>query len=128
MICAMWIRIRLPAFVAAVVIGVAGLTVRWLSDGAFAKYAGTALYAAFFYAVVVCLAPRIWPAGAGAIALAWCWAVEFAQLTPGPAALSARSVAARLVLGATFNAPDLAWYAVGGAAMCAAHAWFRGRR
>ena len=128
MICAMRVRVRLPAFVAAVVIGLAGLSVRRLSDGAFAKYAGIALYAAFFYAVVVCLAPRIRPVVAGAIALAWCWAVEFGQLTPVPAALSARSAIARLVLGTTFNAPDLAWYAVGVGAMFAAHGWSRARQ
>jgi hypothetical protein len=122
------IRTRWPALVTAVVIGIAGLGVRWQAEGAFAKYAGIALYAAFFYAVVLCLAPRMRPVTAGVIALAWCWAVELAQLTPVPAALSARSVVARLVLGTTFNAPDLAWYAVGVAVMFAAHTWSRGRR
>lgn len=41
--------------------------------------------------------------------------MEFAQLTDVPARLSADSTAARLVLGSTFNAPDLFWYAVGAA-------------
>jgi uncharacterized protein YfiM (DUF2279 family) len=38
-----------------------------------------------------------------------------------PAALSAHSALARLVLGTTFNAPDLFWYAVGAAVGYAIH-------
>jgi hypothetical protein len=45
--------------------------------------------------------------------VAFCWLVEFAQLTPYPEELSDRSVLARLVLGSTFNPPDLFWYVVG---------------
>ncbi|GFM98691.1 hypothetical protein Sfulv_35020 [Streptomyces fulvorobeus] len=65
---------------------------------------------------------------AAGIALAFSWAVEFTQLTDVPAELAARSTAARLVLGSTFNAPDLFWYGVGAAAAGCAHAWaIRGR-
>ncbi len=118
---------RLPALAALAVILVAGLAVRSQTGGAFAKYAGVALYGALAYAVVVCLVPRAAPVVAGAVALAWCWAVELAQLTPVPAALSARSTLARLVLGSTFNVPDLAWYAVGIAPMLGLH-WVHRRR
>jgi hypothetical protein len=55
------------------------------------------------------------------VALTLCWIVEFAQLTPWPAQLSAGSAAARLALGSTFNLPDLAWYAAGVAAMLLVH-------
>jgi hypothetical protein len=111
----------LPALAAAAVILLAGLAVRSQTGGALAKYAGVALYGALVYAIVVCLWPRAWPGVAGAVALALCWAIELAQLTPGPAALSARSALARLVVGSTFNPPDLAWYAVGIALPLGAH-------
>jgi hypothetical protein len=102
-----------------------------MTDGAFAKYAGVALYGAGVYTVVVCLAPRARPATAAAVALAVCWAVELAQLTPVPAALSSRSTLARLVLGSTFNLPDLGWYAVGIGVVVVVHQlarWTRARR
>ena len=112
---------RWAALVVATVILIAGLAVRAGTGGAFAKYAGVALYAALVYAIVVWIAPRTAPVPAAAIALATCWAVEFAQLTPVPAALSERSIVARLVLGSTFNPPDLAWYAAGIAVVLLAH-------
>jgi hypothetical protein len=118
---------RLLALAAVAVILVAGLTVRSQAGGAFAKYAGVALYGALVYAVVVCLAPRATPVVTGGVALAWCWAVEFAQLSPVPAALSERSTLARLVLGSTFNVPDLAWYAIGTAPVLGLH-WMLHRR
>jgi hypothetical protein len=122
---------RLPALVVAVVIAIAGLAVRAQTHGLFAKYAGIALYAAVVYAIVVVLAPGVRVVVAGAAALAACWAVELAQLTPVPAALSSRSTLARLVLGSRFNVADLVWYAIGIAGMLALHAtvrWIRARR
>jgi Protein of unknown function (DUF2809) len=113
---------------AAVVILAAGLGVRAGAGGAFAKYAGVSLYAALVYALVVVVAPRLRASVVAAVALAFCWAVELAQLTPWPARLSARSTAARLVLGSTFNPPDLVWYAVGVAAMLALHLLVSARR
>jgi hypothetical protein len=113
--------VRWLAAGSAVVILAAGLGVRAVAGGPFAKYAGVALYAALVYALAVVLAPRLRPGVVAALALAFCWAVELAQLTPWPARLSARSTAARLVLGSTFNPPDLLWYAVGVAAMLALH-------
>jgi hypothetical protein len=118
---------RFFALVAGAVILVAGLSVRSFTGGAFAKSAGDALYAALVYAVVVFLAPRAAPLTAGTVALAFCWAVEFAQLTPVPAALSAHSMLARLVLGSTFHPPDLFWYAVGIAPLVGLH-WLLRRR
>ncbi|MEU1700427.1 DUF2809 domain-containing protein [Streptomyces sp. S-9] len=109
-------RIRLLAAVAAVVTVGAGLGLRTVAAGDVAKYGGDALYTLLILTLVVLAAPRMAPARAAGTALAVSWAVELLQLTGLPAELSARSTAARLVLGSTFNAPDLFWYAVGAAA------------
>ncbi|NUT38149.1 MAG: DUF2809 domain-containing protein [Hamadaea sp.] len=112
---------RLAPFAAALAVLAAGLAVRVFTGGAFAKFAGVALYTVLLYTLVVLAAPRIRPPVAATIALAASWAVEFFQLTPIPADLSARSTLARLVLGSTFNAPDLLWYAVGAALAAGVH-------
>jgi len=111
----MW-RTRIAALVAAILILAAGLGVRAVTTGAFAKYGGVALYAALVYTLVVLLVPRWRPLWTGLVAVGFCWLVEFAQLTPYPADLSARSGLARLVLGSTFHPPDLFWYVAGVAA------------
>ncbi|MER7208713.1 DUF2809 domain-containing protein [Streptosporangium sp. NPDC000239] len=114
-------RVRLAAVAAAVVTVAAGLAVRAVTGGWFGKYAGDALYTVLVHTLVVVVAPRL-PAGrAASWALAVSWAVEFAQLTPVPAALSEASVLARLVLGSTFGAADLVAYAVGAALSWAGH-------
>ncbi|MFI1223026.1 MULTISPECIES: DUF2809 domain-containing protein [unclassified Streptomyces] len=109
------LTVRVVAAVAAFGIVGAGLGVRAGADGVFAKYAGSALYTVLLCALTVFCAPRARPAVVASTALAVSCAVEFAQLTGVPAELSAHSTAARLVLGSTFNAPDLLWYAVGAA-------------
>jgi hypothetical protein len=116
---------RWVALAVAAVILIAGLAVRAWTGEAFAKYAGVALYGALVYAITVWVRPRTSPGLAAVIALVVCWVVEFAQLTPVPAALSVRSVLARLVLGSTFNRPDLAWYGVGIAVLLGVHATAR---
>jgi hypothetical protein len=83
------------------------------SSPALAQYSGTALYAAMTYAAVFALVPRTRPWPAAAIALAFCWLIEFFQLTGIPAHLSDHSLLARLALGRTFDPTDLLWYAVG---------------
>ncbi|MFJ8186264.1 DUF2809 domain-containing protein [Streptomyces sp. NPDC096105] len=109
-------RTRLLAAAAALLTVGAGLGLRAVATGDVAKYGGDALYTLLVLALVVLLAPRSTPVRAAGVALAVSWAVELLQLTGLPAALSARSTAARLVLGSTFNAPDLFWYAVGACA------------
>jgi len=89
-----------------------GLGVRAFTGGDFAKYAGVALYATLIYALLSFWLRPLWAAIA---ATGFSWAVEFFQLTGIPADLSARSTLAHLVLGSTFNAPDLFWYVVGAA-------------
>lgn len=108
-------RTRLAAAVAAVLTVAAGLGIRALAQGSVAKYAGDALYTVLILTLVVLVAPRVRPLAAAGTALAFSWAVELLQLTGVPAELSRMSVVARLVLGSTFNAPDLVWYAVGAA-------------
>ncbi|MFI0421834.1 DUF2809 domain-containing protein [Spongiactinospora sp. 9N601] len=114
-------RTRLAAGAAALVTVAAGLGVRALAEGDFAKYAGDALYTLLIYALVVVAAPRVRPPVAALVAAGVSWLVEFAQLTGVPAALSQESLPARLVLGTTFNPPDLFWYAVGAACGLIAH-------
>ncbi|MCM2423400.1 DUF2809 domain-containing protein [Streptomyces sp. RKAG293] len=107
----------------AVALGIrAGATGATGASGAVGKYAGDALYTVLLHALVVLAAPRVRPPAAAAVALGVSWAVEFSQLSPVPGELSARSTLARLVLGSTFNAPDLFWYAVGAVSGCFVHA------
>ncbi len=91
----------------------AAFAIRAVDDGALRQYSGTALYASMIYAGVFVLRPRTGPLVAGAAALAWCWAVELAQLTGVPAELSDRSLLARYALGAKFDPVDLLWYPAG---------------
>ncbi|MFJ6849233.1 DUF2809 domain-containing protein [Streptomyces sp. NPDC091271] len=113
--------VRAAAAAAALVTVAAGLGVRSAASGDVAKYAGDALYTVLIHALVVLLVPRVRPLTAAGAALAFSWAVELAQLTGVPAGLAQRSAVARLVLGSTFNAPDLLWYGVGAALAWAVH-------
>ncbi|MEU8654668.1 DUF2809 domain-containing protein [Streptomyces sp. NPDC048737] len=106
-------RVRLAAAVSAAVVVGAGLGLRAVAGGDVAKYGGDALYTLLLVALVVLVAPRVTARRAGGVALAVSWGIEFLQLSGLPAELSRHSTAARLVLGSTFNAPDLFWYAVG---------------
>lgn len=121
-------RTRLMACGAAVLTVAAGLGIRAVGAGDVAKYGGDALYTVLVHTLVVLAAPRVRPLTAAAGALAFSCAVELLQLTAVPAVLAARSVLARLVLGSTFNAPDLLWYAVGAACAGLAHAVTARRR
>ncbi|WP_394840295.1 DUF2809 domain-containing protein [Pendulispora rubella] len=118
---------RLVAIAAAFIVLFAGLAVRAWAGGAFAKYAGVALYGSLVYTLVVTIAPRLSPWRAAGIALAFCWAIELGQLTGIPASLATRSKLARLVLGTTFNVPDLFWYAAGVAPVAGADKMLRSR-
>ncbi|MEU1486711.1 DUF2809 domain-containing protein [Streptomyces sp. NPDC005752] len=117
--------VRATAAAAALVTVAAGLGIRSAASGDVAKYAGDAFYTVLIHTLVVLLAPRVRPLTAAGAALAFSWAVELAQLTGVPAELAQRSTAARLVLGSTFNAPDLLWYAVGAALAWAVHSRLR---
>jgi hypothetical protein len=91
----------------------AGLAARGLFDGAFAKVAGVVLYAVLIYELIVLIVPRMAVTTVAAAALAICWIIEFAQLTPGPAGLSGLHPVLGLVFGSTFSAWDLPAYTLG---------------
>ncbi|WP_327257806.1 ribosomal maturation YjgA family protein [Streptomyces sp. NBC_01244] len=114
-------RTRLAAAAAVVVTVGAGLGLRAVATGDPAKYGGDALYTVLIFALIVLALPRVTALRAATGALAVSWTVEFLQLTGVPAGLSRHSAVARLVLGSTFNAPDLFWYAVGAAVGWLAH-------
>ena len=103
------------------------LFIRAVDDGALRQYSGTALYASMVWAAVLFLWPRLAPLPVGVVAVAFCWAVECAQLTGVPAELSARSLAARLALGVRFDPVDLAWYPLGVVPLVMAHELLRRR-
>jgi hypothetical protein len=107
-----WALIAAAGFL-AIALGIRATTGAWHGDGRWAQYSGTALYASMVYAGVLFIRPRIAPSWAGTIAVAFCWAVEAAQVTGIPAALSARSLLARVVLGVEFDWTDMLWYPVG---------------
>ena len=114
-------RTRLWAGVVALGVVGAGLGVRGVAAGAVAKYAGDALYTVLILVLVVLIAPRVRPPVAAGVALGFSWGVEVFQLSGVPAELGAHSALARLVLGTSFNAPDLFWYAIGAAVGWAGH-------
>jgi hypothetical protein len=115
------LRVRLIAVAAIAVFLAVALGIRLAFTGggilnstpSGAQYSGTALYAAMVYAAVFALFPRTRPWPAAAVAVVFCWLVEFFQLTGIPAHLSDESVLARLALGRTFDPTDLLWYVVG---------------
>ena len=113
------IRVR----VAAAVVGVLALAVAFgiravaggslFSNGALQQNSGTALYASAVYAAVVFAAPRTRPVVAGLVALGWCWAVEFLQLTDVPRTLSEQNLLLRFIFGTSFDWTDVMWYPIG---------------
>jgi len=110
--------VRVSALIAAagflaIALGIRAVIGDWHGSGRVAQYSGTALYASMAYSGVLLVWPRIAPAWAGTIATVFCWAVEASQVTGIPAALSARSLLARVVLGVEFDWTDMLWYPMG---------------
>ena len=102
---------RLVAALLLVVTIAAGLLVYGvLPDTVATDIAGDALYAVAAYLAVVLIAPRLPALATGAIAAAWCVAVELFQLTGLPLAWGAQFAPAMLVLGTVFDARDLLVY------------------
>ncbi len=69
------------------------------------------------------MVPRTRPFLAAGASVIFCWAVEFAQLTPRRADLAARFPLSAVVFGTTFNFPDLFWYVVGALAAAGFLTW-----
>ncbi len=79
-----------------------------------AKYGGDALWALLVFVGFGILFPRMSILRLAAISLGFAWLVEFSQLYHAPWIDSIRSwQIGRLVLGSTFNWPDLPAYALG---------------
>ena len=87
---------------------VAGLAVHLLlPDTDTTDIAGDVLYAVAAWGVVVLLAPRWSALAVGAVAAAWCVAVELFQLTEIPESIGAVFPPAMLMLGTVFDSRDL---------------------
>ncbi|MER7846064.1 DUF2809 domain-containing protein [Kitasatospora sp. NPDC096077] len=112
---------RWPAAAAAVLTVAVGLGVRAVLPGDPAKYAGDALYTVLVYALVVTVAPEVRPSRAALVAAGLSWLVELFQATGLPDEWGRHSGLVHLVLGSTFNPPDLAWYLVGAAVAALVH-------
>jgi hypothetical protein len=117
-----WLRPRLLPALGAVTALALGLGSRLLLSGLPAKVLGVAFYATLVYALVVVVAPGARVLRALLLSVALCFAVELAQLTPGPAYLSSRHLLLRLIFGTTFSAWDLVTYVPGALLGAAVHA------
>lgn len=104
---------RLAALGLAVALIPVGLGVRAILAGWLAKYLGVALWAACLYFVLRFFRVRSSIASHALLAVLVSWAVELFQLTPIPRALARHGRIFDLVLGTTFNAPDLLAYVAG---------------
>ncbi|MEI6175959.1 MAG: DUF2809 domain-containing protein [Verrucomicrobiota bacterium] len=111
------IRSRGVYLVLAIVVVAAGLLWRsplvsmpeWLS-----KYGGDALWALMVFVGFGFLIPRASTLTLALLALIFAWAIEFSQLYHAPWIDAVRAtLPGRLVLGSTFNWPDLPVYALG---------------
>ncbi len=126
-------RVRILALLAAAGFLAVALLVRQFTGdghggGVWAQASGTALYASMVYASVLFVRPRTTPLPAALVATLWSWGTEVAQLTGVPAALSERSLLARLVFGIQFDWADMFWYPVGVIPLAALHVRFRANR
>jgi hypothetical protein len=102
---------------ATVVVGglvvAAGLGTARYGSGPVGDALGDALYAVLVLLLVGLALPRLARRTQAVVAVALCWAVELAQATGGSAAAGAAFPPLRYLLGTTFVATDLLWYAVG---------------
>lgn len=102
---------RLAAALLLVATITAGLLVHGLlPDTPVTDITGDALYAVAAYLAVVLIAPRLPALAAGAIAAAWCVAVELFQLTGLPLSWGAQFSPVMLLLGTVFDPRDLVIY------------------
>ena len=110
-------RSRLLYAVLALAVVAAGLL--WCSGfvplpSYLSKYGGDALWALMVFVGFGFLLPRSSTSVVALLALAYAWVVEFSQLYHAPWLDAVRAtLPGRLVLGNTFNLPDLPAYALG---------------
>lgn len=112
-----WERTRLTYVLAAGLSIVLGLL--WRSGlvtmpGFLLKYGGDALWSMVVFFGLGTLFTRTTTLRVALMAVAFSWAIEFLQLYHAPWIDSIRStLLGRLVLGSTFNSPDLVAYVIG---------------
>lgn len=100
-------------------LGVIGAGLLWRSrfmplPPFFSKYGGDALWALLVFVLLGLLLPRASTWRVAVLALAFAWGIEFSQLYHAPWLDSLRAtLPGRLILGSTFNGPDLPAYALG---------------
>lgn len=104
-------RRRLAVAVAAALTITAGLLVHRLGSGIQGDIAGDALYGALIYFIFVLLLPRHARSLPAALAIMFCTAIEFLQLTALPSTVTAIFPPAALMFGTGFNQRDLLVYA-----------------
>ncbi|MBW8847001.1 MAG: DUF2809 domain-containing protein [Burkholderiales bacterium] len=126
-------RRHVLAYAAAVlaVIGIGLASRRWpgMFPAALGKYPGDALWALMVFVGCGMLRPRAPSWRVAATALAISFAVEFSQLYQAPWINAIRgTVLGHLVLGSTFNVPDLFAYVIGVAVGLLAERVFLHRR
>ena len=109
-------RVAPAAALAAVVL--AGLVVATRVPDPWGDVGGDVLYAVATYLLVALVLARSRPVVVGALALAWCWAVEALQATGLAAAVNDEVPPAAWLLGSTFAVRDLVCYAAGVAVAC----------
>ena len=112
-----WFRARRRYFALAVGTIVLGLAVHWGGDAlspVVRDVLGDALWAAMAAWWIAAAAPAVRLAWRAAVALAFCFAVEFSQLVHSPALDALRRTAGgHLALGSGFDGRDFAAYASG---------------
>ena len=112
------IQRRRPIYAVAVVL-VIGIGLLWRSGvlplpNFIAKYGGDSLWALVVFLCFGFVSPRSPTVRIGFIAVCFAWSVEFLQLYHAPWIDGIRSTRlGRVVLGTTFNSPDLIAYVMG---------------
>lgn len=105
---------RVLSILAVLVTVILGVVTRGISGVGDAL--GGVLYTVMIALLVLVLRPTTAARVAGLCGFLFSVAIELLQLTEIPRRIAAYVPAARWVLGSTFHAPDLGWYAVGGVA------------
>ena len=114
-------RMLLAAIAGLIVI--TGLLVRFATTGIVADFVGDALYAVLAYLIVSFIFVRRTSRQIAIIAVLFCAAIEFLQLTGLPGALAEVFPPSRYLLGTTFSTLDLVAYIVGVLTAAAVSSW-----
>lgn len=109
----LWRR-RLWLSGAALATVVVGLTIHRSVPGSVGDFLADAAYAVLIYLLIAALAPRLGCGTVFVVSTAFCFAIEFAQLSDIPLKWAEAIPAAALVFGTTFAGRDLAAYLLGG--------------